>query len=166
MKYKPVQYLLSLKVNDTKLGVIYYYLFIHSFILRAVIFIWSYTFFFGNLSEFIYPDEKGNNHISFDCIVMRVCLCSQLSGDVLQWMQESGPSSSSSSKPESAKPEASATSSVPLFSSTRFKSHVSEAQEELRRWFDIFTNISEEIFCHINCCSSNINQIIMWLHFT
>lgn len=36
---------------------------------------------------------------------MRVCLCSQLSGDVLQRMRESGPSSSSSSPgAESAKP--------------------------------------------------------------
>ncbi|XP_016364894.1 MICOS complex subunit mic25a-like isoform X2 [Sinocyclocheilus rhinocerous] len=46
----------------------------------------------------------------------------QLSGDVLQRMRESGPSSSSSSKPESAKPEAGPSAA--------------ETQEELRRRFE------------------------------
>ncbi len=70
-----------------------------------------------------YAPGKGN-HNSVDVILMRVYLCSQLSGDVLQRMRETGPSSSSSSsssspKAESAKPEPGTTASAPVFNNAR-----------------------------------------------
>ncbi|XP_016092981.1 MICOS complex subunit mic25a-like [Sinocyclocheilus grahami] len=67
-------------------------------------------------------DSRGRS-VSFGLDAQdNVRVAAQLSGDVLQRMRESGPSSSSSSKPESAKPEAGPSAA--------------ETQEELRRRFE------------------------------
>ncbi len=154
-------------VNSESCVIYYYFIWFDFLFLLKAVCLFGFIIFFCSFWLFVridiprYAPGKGN-HNSVDVILMRVFLCSQLSGDVLQRMRETGPSSSSSSssssspKAESAKPEPGTTASAPVFNNAHLylifdcyadisgpsRTSAAETQEELRRRLVCYISLS------------------------